>query len=141
MTEETEKEIAKEQTRGLYIVALLAIFITLKWSGIKLEPNTNTWLFYVIVSWAVYSFCMVFGYSSTIPRALTIFFKELADIFMWLSLVVSIGWFVVMSYFVFVQAPYAEGLYVLFAIAMTVVYYSKKRRLGKSSETVKSLDK
>jgi hypothetical protein len=79
---ETEKEIAKEQTRGLYIVGLLAILITIKWSGVKLEPITDTFLFYVIVSWAVYSFCMVFGYSSTIPRAFVIFFKELADIFL-----------------------------------------------------------
>ena len=129
---ETEKEIAKEQTRGLYIVGLLAILITIKWSGVKLEPITDTFLFYVIVSWAVYSFCMVFGYSSTIPRAFVIFFKELADIFLWLSLVVSIGWFVVMSYFVFVQAPYAPALYLVFAISMTVVYWGKKRRERKS---------
>jgi len=126
MTE--ENETAREQTRGLYIVGLLAILITIKWSGVKLEPNTDTFLFYVIVSWAVYSFCMVFGYSSTIPRAFTIFFKELADIFLWLSLLVSIGWFVVVSYFMFVQAPYAPALYLVFAFAMAVVYYGKKRR-------------
>jgi len=137
MTE--ENEIAKEQTRGLYIVGLLAILITIKWSGVKLEPNTDTFLFYVIASWAVYSFCMVFGYSSTLPRALVIFFREFADNFIWLSLVMTIGWFATISYFMFVQAPYTVGLYLLFAIAMAVVYYGNKRRLKKkSSENPKS---
>jgi len=126
MTEETTKEIAKEQTRGLYIVGLLAILITLKWSGVKLEPITDTWLFYVIVSWAVYSFCMIFAYSTNIPRALVIFFKEFANIFLWLSLVVSIVWFAVISYYLFIQVCGFEVLYALFAVAMAVAYYKKK---------------
>jgi hypothetical protein len=37
-----------------------------------------------------------------------------------------------MSYFVFVQAPYAPALYLVFAISMTVVYWGKKRRKRKS---------
>lgn len=131
MTE--ENEIAKEQTRGLYIVGLLAILITIKWSGVKLEPITDTFLFYVIASWAVYSFCMVFGYSSNLPNALVIFFKELADIFIWLSLVVTIGYFATISFFMFILFPYTMLLYLAFAIAMAVVYYGKKRRLKKKS--------
>jgi uncharacterized membrane protein len=76
---------------------------------------------------------MVFGYSSNLPKALVTFFKEFADNFVWLSLVMTIGWFVTISYFMFVQAPYTMGLYVLFAIAMSVVYYSKKRKLKKKT--------
>jgi hypothetical protein len=137
MTEETEKEIAKEQIRGLYIVGLLAILITIKWTA-KLEPFTDTFLFYVIASWAIYSFCMVFGYSSNLPKALVIFFKEFAELFLWMSLVVSIGYFATISYFMFILFPYTVGLYLAFAISMAVVYYGKKRRQKKTYENQKS---
>jgi hypothetical protein len=58
-----ENETAREQTRGLYIVGLLAVLITIKLTIKIADPFTDLFLLYLISSWAIYSFCMIFVYS------------------------------------------------------------------------------
>jgi len=127
-----ENEIPREQTRGLYIVGLLAVLITIKLT-IKISDSlTDSFLLYLISSWATYSFCMIFAFSD-MPRMLVSFFKELAWIFLWLSLIVSIAYFAILSYLIFTMGfPLIIVFYMLFGIAIIVIHQNRKSSTPKS---------
>lgn len=129
-----ENDIEREQIRGLYIIGLLAVLVTIKLT-VRIDPFTDQFLLYVITSWAVYSFCMIFAFSD-IPKIATTF-EEIAEVFLVMSLVFSIGYFVFISYVTATMAPVTVLLYAPFAIALALGYYSKKRL----RETKKSSDR
>lgn len=129
-----ENDIEREQIRGLYIIGLLAVLVTIKLT-VQIDPFTDQFLFYVIISWAVYSFCMIFAFSD-IPKIATTF-KEIAEVFLMMSLAFSVGYFVFISYVTATMAPVTVLLYAPFAIALAFSYYSKKRL----RETKKSSDR
>jgi len=115
------KQIEKESVRGLYIVGLLAILVTIKLS-VEIDPMTDQFLFYVITSWAVYSFCMIFAHSN-LPKGLVAWFSGVAEIFLLLSLFVSVGYFIIVSYVMFTMDPMTVALYFIFGIVMVVLIY------------------
>jgi cation transport ATPase len=126
----SEKEMAREQTRGLYIVGLLAILITIRLTVKITDPITDAFLVYLTISLGVYSFLMIFAYAD-LPNAVVIAFKELARIFLWMGLFVSIAYFGILAYEVItINPPYYFALYVIFVSVMAIGYYSRKR-LGK----------
>jgi len=130
-----KEELAREQTRGLYIVGLLAVLITIKLTVQMSDTSLNYWfLIYLISSLAIYSLCMIFVFADItyLPSGFVIFFKELAWIMLWFALAVSIGYFALISITAFVQVPYTMLLYLVFAVAMGSSYYIKKKRQKKT---------
>ena len=98
-----ENESVKEQIRGLYMVGLLAVLVTFKVSS-KLDPIADGFFSVVIMLWGAYSFFMVFAYSTilrpffTLPTStnekIASFLKDMAHVILWMSLVVSIAFYI-----------------------------------------------
>ena len=131
MTE--ENETAKEQTRGLYIIGLLAVLITIRLTVTISDPITNMLFIYLITSWTVYSFCMIFAFAD-IPHYFATFFKELGWLMLRFSLIVSIGYFVLLSLATFALFPDMILWYVVLAIVMIGLHYKKRVQKKKPSE-------
>jgi hypothetical protein len=99
LSKKEENETTREQIRGVYIVGLLAILVAYKLSA-KLDPVADSFFSIVIMLWAGYSFCMIFGYSTmknplftvstSTSKKFTGFLRELGQLFLLMSLGASI---------------------------------------------------
>lgn len=115
MTEQTDGE----RTRGLFIVGLLVVLVAVRWT-VNVEVDLELFWFGLILSWAVYCFCMIFA-CSDLPSFLVTFFKDLSWVFMRFSLILSIGFFTVVFIYVALYSLFGVIFYVLIAIPMVVI--------------------
>jgi cation transport ATPase len=125
----SEKEMTKEQTRGVYVVGLLAVLVALSLTTKISNSATRLTLDYLIVSFLVYSFLMIFVYADVLTNSVVVLFKVCARIFLLMGLFASIAYIVVLAYEVLTINPfYYSALYIIFVFAIGILYSYEKRR-------------
>jgi len=141
-TKQTEEEKTKssiraeklEQIRGLYIIGLLAILVSIKLSyslnpSISVDIFTDTFLTFLISCWAIYSFLMIFGFSQDIlPDSLATSFRAYARFWLRLSLAVTIAFIIFISYIAYLSNRLPMTIALIIVIITTLLYALKKYR-------------
>jgi hypothetical protein len=132
----------KEEIRGLFVLGLLAVLVTVKTQQSKIEilinqnlQDVTPFLDVTIMSWSLYAFFMVLGLSDdVIGKSVAGSFKEVATAFLYLNFIV-LGFLSLLLGFIALptRMPWFLILLGILALGVGIGKLGKFRKLSKSS--------
>jgi len=122
---EKENDIKREEIRGIYIIGLLTILITMKVT-VHLDPITDDFWSFVIACFAIYSFFTILAYSN-LPKQLINPLKEFAETFMFLGLATLVVYFFVIICIATIASPFLLIALIVMACLIVFLTYKIKR--------------